>query len=149
LLEILSPDQLKNGNNEIYYSTLMNKDRIKDIFLVFIQSISKDVDDFIIKAKGYYYYPSLIKLDVDDEEDFPYYLELCKKNINNNYNLPLLCSASHLVIKTRYDLNEAFVKVKNIFESCSDGMDDNNIITSFNTVRFESMDNAIRNINNG
>ncbi|TMO81728.1 ABC-three component system protein [Pseudoalteromonas spongiae] len=153
LLQKLFPDELKTGvANAVYYSSITEKTKIKNVFMKFIQQVQNTPDSLVFSNRENSYHPTCIDIsDGEDEYDWEKSLEQCKLNIESNELITEYIGATHLAIKTNpaHNVSEIQVQLNNIVETIDQELTDKaeNQISNLSTVKFERNEDAIRNLN--
>ncbi|MCH7391472.1 ABC-three component system protein [Acinetobacter dispersus] len=146
----LSPHIKKRNACAFFYNEIANKDVIRDTFLYFIQSINKEHSGFIIKTGDKVFHPSTISFANKQEDEWEYYVTRCLHGIQEN-NIKFL-DATHLLAKTASEhvITNRFIKVNTLVEAIYEGenVESKNEITNINGVRFMSLKDALKEINN-
>lgn len=152
LLIYLSPHIKIRDRCAIFYNGIANKEIIKETYLYFIQSINNSYSNFIIKkSERLKLHPSVISFATKQEEEWEYYVYKCQHDIQEN-NISFL-DATHLVVKTANEhiITNRLIKLNTLMEAIHEVEDvkSKNEITNINNIRFISVKDALKEINNG
>lgn len=154
LLQKLFPNQLKAGASDaVFYNSLNDKTKIKNVFLKFIQQILNTPKSLLFTTNtANTYHPSCIDISEGvDEYDWEKSIEQCRLNIENNDLITEYIGVTHLAIKTNpnHNVSEIEVHLNNIVENIDEELTDNaeNQISRLSTVKFEKNEDAIRILN--
>lgn len=153
LFEMLSPHIGHNISKIDFFNKISNESMLKNVFLGFIKDLDKDFDNFIIMGNdSLSYHPSSISFESDDEDDWDYNIEKYRHEITTNNLAFSLSNASHLVVKVSqgHNVSDQIVNIENIVDSIysETSSDHENSVTNVSYIKFESISEALRMINN-
>ena len=153
LLRLLFPHEVEIGmSDSVFFSSISEKSKIKEVFLSFIQKIDSVQNNLIHKnSNTSAYHPTCIDISNGDKFDWENSIERCKQSITKNKYLNKYSGATHIVIKAApaHDISNFDVELLNIVEQIDMDATNNaeNHINNYSTLKFESIDKAIEIIN--
>ena len=153
LLRLLFPHEIQeNKFDAVFFSSITEKSKIREVFLSFIQRINSDQSELIYKySTSLIYHPTCIDISCGDEFDWKNSIEKCRHAIASNESLKEYFDTTHLVIKANndHDISEVFVELPTIIDQIDMDETNNfdNKITNFSRLKFEKLNSAIEKIN--
>ncbi|EOK5967689.1 TPA: hypothetical protein NJ621_000713 [Vibrio parahaemolyticus] len=150
-LRTINPHEVMVENDDLFYSSITEKDRIKNILLSFIEQLTKSVEAVTLSCKNNVkvFQPSCISFNVNNEMHKAIAIDKARKGLADNYNVQSYINkdVDYIVVGNNENGKipsglEKFTEVENY-----DGSDRKNSITQGRDVFFINDEFALGEIN--
>ena len=153
LLRLLFPHEVQQGiPNNVYFSSITEKSKIKNVFLSFVQKIDSYQNGLIYRySSSLAYHPTCIDVSHGDMFDWINNIEKCRHAITQNAHIREYFGATHLTVKAEqgHDISNLFVELPTIVDQIDmdSAGDFENKVSNVMKLKFERLNSAIEIIN--